>query len=218
MSLTGLLNTVRGGRPTTSRRPVPPAGSPNPQRPADTGRGLAWVLALWAFAYACYRAYYAAGGSVGMIGEPLSDEDFRAINAVGAAIILVAAVLPPIAVRVPALRRALPVLGWLTAVGCCMHALVNGTLRVLSLTGVHPTVLPEDVWRSYDRQVADLQDLLLNEPWFLVEGLLWAALGLMFVTARRRRAWILYAVAACLTLTVIGVLSGLGVIGSFRVG
>lgn len=183
-----------------------------------TGVRLAWVLAVWAFAYACYRAYYAAGGTVGMIGDPLSDVEFRAINAVGAAIILVAAVLPPVAVRMPRPRRALPVLGWLTAVGCCTHALVNSTLRVLSLTGVHPTVLPPDVWRSYDRQVSDIQDLLLNEPWFLAEGLLWAALGLMFVAAPRRRAWVLSAAAACLALTAVGVLSGLDVIGSFRIG
>lgn len=183
-----------------------------------TGRRLALLLALWAFAYACYRAYYAVGGTVGMLGEPVSDVEFRAINAVGAAIILVAAVLPPVAVRVPRLRRALPALGWLTAVGCCTHALVNSTLRVLSLTGVHPTVLPADVWQWYDRQASDLQDLLLNEPWFLVEGLLWAALGLMVVAAPRRRAWVLSAAATCLTLTAVGVLSGLDVIGSFRIG
>jgi hypothetical protein len=184
----------------------------------DSGHRLAWLLALWAFAYACYRAYYAMGGTFGLFGEPVSDVEFRAINAVGAAIIFVAAILPPVAVRVPVLRRALPALGWLAAVGCCTHALVNITLRVLSLTGVHPTVLPAEVWRWYDRQASDLQDVLLNEPWFLAEGLLWAALGLTFVAARSRRAWVLSAVVACLALTVAGVLSGLGVIGSFRVG
>lgn len=184
----------------------------------DTGRRLAWVLALLAFGYACYRAYYAAGGTIGMFGEPVSDVEFRAINAVGAAIIFVAAILPPVAVRVSVLRRALPTLGWVIAVGCCTHALVNVTLRVFSLTGVHPTVLPSDVWRWYDRRASDLQDLLLNEPWFLAVGLLWAALGLTFVAARRRRAWVLSAVVACLALSVVGVLSGLGVIGSFRIG
>lgn len=182
------------------------------------GRRLAWVLALWAFAYACYRAYYAAGGTVGLFGEPVSDVELRAINAVGAAILLVAAILPPVAVRVPRLRRALPALGWLTAVGCCTHALVNITLRILSLTGAHPTVLPSDVWRWYDRRASDLQDLFLNEPWFLAEGLLWAALGLLFVTAPRRRGWLLSAIVACLLLSAAGVLSGLGVIGSFRIG
>jgi hypothetical protein len=203
--------------PARVRDQSPPLPDQAPVLGPGTGR-LAWLLALWAFAYACYRAYYAVGGTIGLIGEPVSDVEFRAINAVGAAIILFAAVLPPVAVRVPRLRRALPALGWLAAVGCCTHALVNSTLRVFSLTGVHPTVLPADVWRWYDRQASDLQDLLLNEPWFLVEGLLWAALGLVFVAAPRRRAWVLSAAVACLALTVVGVLSGLDVIGSFRIG
>jgi hypothetical protein len=183
-----------------------------------TQRRVALVLALWAFAYACYRAYYAAGGTVGMIGQPVSTAQFRAINAYGAAIILFAALLPLITVRVRALRPVVPVLGWIGAVGCCMHALVDSTLRVLSVTGVHPTQLPASAWQSFDRHAADLQDLLLNEPWFLVEGLLWAALGIAFVAPVRRRAWLLSAIAGCLLLTAVGVLTGLGAIGSFHIG
>ena len=181
-------------------------------------RRTAAALSLWGFAYACYRAYYAAGGTVGMIGQPVSSAQFRAINAFGAAVLLVAAVLPLVAVRLGFLRRALPVLGWVGAVGCCMHALVMAVLRVLSLTDRHPTQLRPDLWVSFDRRVADLQDLLLNEPWFFVEGLLWAALGLAFVATARRRAWVLSAVAGCLVLTFVGILSGLGVLGTFRLG
>lgn len=176
------------------------------------------ALALWAFAYACYRGYYALGGQFGMIGQPVSSTQFRAINAVGAGIILLAAVLPLVAVRMRGLHQALPVLGWIAAVGCIMHALVDGTLRVFSLSGVHPTQLPADVWVSFDRRAADLQDLLLNEPWFLVEGLLWAALGIAFVRPDRRPAWTVSALVACALLTATGVLSGLGGIGSFRFG
>ena len=65
---------------------------------------------------------------------------------------------------------------------------------------------------------SDLQDLLLNEPWFLVEGLLWLALGVTSIQSSRRRPWLASAALACLVLTVLGVLSGLGVIGSFRIG
>lgn len=172
------------------------------------------ALALWALAYAGYRAYYAAGGTFGMIGQPVSVAQFRTINAVGAVVILLAAVLPLVAVRF--FPRAIPVLGWIGAVGCCMHALVDAALRVFSMTGVHPTQLPADVWQSFDRHAADLQDLLLNEPWFLVEGLLWGAVGLAFVGVSRRRGWLVSVVVVCLLLTVLGVLSGLDVIGSFR--
>jgi len=195
---------------------VPPSLPLAPARRA--GRGLAWALAAWAFAYACYRAYYAAGGTVGLFGEPVSVAQFRAVNAVGAGIILAAAVVPPVTVRVRRAHRVLPGVAWLVAVGCCAHAVVNGALRILSLAGAHPTVLPADVWRWYDRRTSDLQDLLLNEPWFLVEGLLWAALGLVFVAPARRRAWVSTAVAVCLVASVAGVLSGIGVIGSVRIG
>jgi hypothetical protein len=99
-----------------------------------------------------------------------------------------------------------------------MHAFVDGTLRLLSLTGVHLTELPADLWQSFDRRAADLQDLMLNEPWFLIEGVLWIALGVASTRPSRRRTWLVSAAAACLLLTVVGVLSGLDVIGSFRIG
>lgn len=179
---------------------------------------IALALALWSFAYAGYRAYYAAGGQVGMIGRPESQTQFQVLNAVGALVILLAGVLPLVAVRVSALGRALPVLGWIGGVGCCMHALVDMTLRVLSLTGAHPTELPADVWLSFDRRTSDLQDLFLNEPWFFVEGLLWAALALTCVAPGRRGRWLWSALIACAALTTAGILSGLDVIGSFVVG
>jgi hypothetical protein len=176
-------------------------------------------LAVWSFAYGSYRAYYAAGGDLGMIGQPISSTQFRTINAIGAAaIILLGSVVPLTALHVRAVRRALPILCWIAVVGCCMHALVDITLRLLSVTGVHPTQLPASVWLSFDRHAADMQDLLLNEPWFLIEGLLWAALGVTIVQPSRRRAWITTAAIGCILLTVAGVLSGVGIIGSFRVG
>ncbi len=183
-------------------------------RPAST---IARSLAVWSFAYAAYRGYYAVGGRVGMIGVPVSESGFRTINAVGAVLIALAGVLALAAARIQFVGRAAPVLGWVGAVGCCMHALVDMTLRVLSLTGVHPSVLPASFWLSFDRHRSDLQDLLLNEPWFLVEGLLWGALGLAYVVGPRRRAWLASAAATCAVLTVVGVLSGLDVIGSFVV-
>jgi hypothetical protein len=188
-----------------------------PGQRRDVATRIALSIAVWSAAYAAYRAYYAFGGEVGMIGEPVSRSDFRMVNAVGALIILGAGVLALVAVRIRQVRGALPVLGWIGGVGCCMHALVDTTLRVLSLTGAHPTELPADFWLSFDRRSSDLQDLFLNEPWFLVEGLLWAALALVHVAPARRRAWLVSAVAACGALTIIGTLSGLDVIGSFVV-
>jgi hypothetical protein len=183
-----------------------------------TQRAIATALVVWGVGYACYRAYYAAGGEIGMIGQPVSDAQIRAVNAAGAGIVLFGALLPLALVRAAPLRPAAPILAWIVGVGCCMHAFVDGVLRLLSLTGKHPTQLPAELWQSCDRRAADLQDLLLNEPWFLVEGLLWVALGVASVQPSRRRPWLVSAAAACLLLTVVGVLSGLDVIGSFRIG
>jgi len=191
---------------------------------SDVRRPIEWqqiavILAVWSFAYGSYRAYYAVGGELGMIGQPSSSAQFRAINAIGAAaIILFGSVVPLAAMYVRAVRRALLILCWIAAVGCCMHALVDIALRVFSVTGVHPTELPSSVWLSFDRRAADMQDLLLNEPWFLAEGLLWGWLGVTIVQPSRRRTWVTTVVAGCILLTVVGVMSGLGIIGSFRVG
>lgn len=177
------------------------------------------VLAGWSLLYAAYRAYYALGGQVGMIGRPVSRSQFEQVNAAGAGIIVVCAVVVPLTLAwVPRLRRLLVVVGWLGAVGCCMHALVDATLRLFSLTGVHPVELPPSFWASVDRQKADLQDLLLNEPWFFAAGLLWAGLALTVVPQGLRHRWVVSAVVVCLLLSGYGVLRGLDVLGPTLLG
>lgn len=179
------------------------------------------LAAGWAFCYATYRAYYAFGGSLGMFGVPVSESDWRRINAIGAVITLVGAILPIVMLRGwrrPLARTCLLALCWIVAVGCVMHALVDMAQRLLSLTGRLTLDLP--YWKSIDRRSADLQDLFLNEPWFLVEGLLWGAIAWTGGLARspRRQWWIASAGITIAVLTVVGLLSATGVIGRFIVG
>jgi hypothetical protein len=182
------------------------------------------ALAVWAFGYACYRAYYGFGGQAAMIGRPVSMARFRHVNLVGAAIVMLAALVPLIVPRHGLgsdgrARRWLLALCWLAAVGCCMHALVDGTLRILSLAGVHRVSYPSGFWVTVDRRTADLQDLFFNEPWFFLEGCLWALLAVLAVgTQEARRRWLRSAVAGCLLATAVGLLTGLGVIASVRLG
>lgn len=91
-------------------------------------------------------------------------------------------------------------------------------LRVFSLTGVHPTQLSPQFWLSVDRHKADLQDVLLNEPWFFVEGCLWGVFALSAVPEPARRRWLRSAVIACAVASIFGVLSGLGAIPKFHIG
>jgi hypothetical protein len=180
-------------------------------------RRLTAVVAGWSLCYAIYRGYYAAGGTFGVPGTPDPHGPFRLINAFAAIILVVAAVLPVVMLPLWSRRRARLVLlavCWTVAVGCVMHALINSTQRVLSLAGVLSIDYPSEVWTSVDHRAADLQDLLLNEPWFLVEGLTFGALGWAVLDpGRRRRWWIGTILAATAVLTVVGLLSATGVIG-----
>jgi hypothetical protein len=179
-------------------------------------------LTGWGLAYALYRAYYAAGGTNFLPGTLADPSRFRTINAVAVVILLIAAALP--IAMLPLLRgprgRAVPLaLCWLIAVGCVVHALVDGAERVLSLAGRLRIDYPASVWASVNHRVADLQDLLFNEPWFLIEGLGFATLGAIALgPGERRRWWIAAAVGATLALTVVGLLSATGVIGKVIIG
>jgi hypothetical protein len=182
---------------------------------------VAVALGVWAAGYAAYRFYYAFGGQVGMIGRPSPAQHFRHDNFIGGAIILIGALLPSIAVSAwghRPVRRLVPVVGWIAAVGCCMHAITLMTLRMLSLTGVHPTHYPPGLWLSIDRHQADLQDLFLNEPWFFIEGCLWALVALTALQPSARQRWQRSAAVACLLAATVGVLSGLGAIPTRRNG
>jgi hypothetical protein len=175
---------------------------------------LSWIAAVWGLGYAIYRAYYAFGGTAGLPGRPAAGDTFRLINGIGTVVLLIAAVLPIAMLpswRSPALRRWLLALCWVVAVGCGMHALIDMIDRVLSLTGHLKIPYPASSWESIDRRQADLQDLFGNEPWFLIEGLLFAALAWANLTSRRW--WTGTALVAVAILTVFGVLSATGVIG-----
>jgi hypothetical protein len=102
---------------------------------------------------------------------------------------------------------------WTVAVGCSMHAIVDMIQRVLSLAGVVHVAYPA-LWATVNRREADLQDLFGNEPWFLIEGLAFGALGWIALGAGRvRRWWTICAVAATTMLTVLGMLTATGVVG-----
>lgn len=188
-------------------------------------RRLRWVsvfAGIWALWYTIYRGYYAAGGTAflpGTIREG-SEGEFRLINLAGAVIIGAAAILPVATLPLWSRgwpRRMLLALCWVVAVGCCMHALVNMTVRVLSLAGmVHIDYPP--LWATVNHRVADLQDLFFNEPWFLVEGLAFGALGWIGLgPGRPRRWWTATALAAIAALFLLGMLTVAGVIGKMIV-
>jgi hypothetical protein len=177
---------------------------------------------IWAVWYAIYRGYYAAGGTAFLPGTILegSEGEFQLINLVGAVIIGAAAVVPVAALplwsrRWP--RRMLLALCWVVVVGCCMHALVSMTARVLSLAGMVQLDYPP-LWATVNYRAADLQDLFFNEPWFLVEGLAFGALGWIILgPGQPRRWWTATAAAVIAALLLLGILTVVGIIGKIIV-
>jgi hypothetical protein len=177
--------------------------------------------AVWSFGYALYRAYYATGGTAGMPGTPISIVQWRRINAIAAAILFITAVLAIVMVRAWGHHRVRPLLlafCWIAAVGCVSHALIDIIQRVASLSGTLTISYP--LWQAIDRRTADLQDLFFNEPWFFVEGLLWAAIAWhgSLRQSPRRRWWLGSAIIATVAATAVGLLSAFGVIGKLIIG
>ncbi|SCL17475.1 hypothetical protein GA0070624_1301 [Micromonospora rhizosphaerae] len=133
------------------------------------------AVSLWSLFYTGYRGYYAAGGTWFLPGRPADPAQFRLINAAAVIILVVAAVTPfailPLWQRRGVVWRAALGLCWTVAVGCVMHALINATQRILSLPGLLHIEYRASVWASINTRTTDLQDLLFNEPWFLLEGL-----------------------------------------------
>ena len=179
------------------------------------------LAALWAFAYGIYRLYYALGGTFGTLGTPVSHDQWIRINAIAAALLFAAALLPLLILRAwrnPKAQPFLLAIAWIIAAGCSTHALIGIPQRVASLAGVLTIEYP--FWLSIDRRMADLQALFFNEPWFLGEGMLWAAIawaGALRKSARRRW-WLGSAVGVTVVMTVVGLLSAFGVIGRWVVG
>ena len=188
--------------------------------PHDAGRRLRVSLSvaagIWALGYAIYRGYYAAGGTAFLPGtiRPGSEGQFRLINLIGAIVIGTAAMLPVAALPLWSrcrLRRGLLAVCWVVAVGCCMHALVDTVERVLSVAGQVEIQYPS-MWSTHDNRAADLQDLFFNEPWFLVEGLAFGALGWTALgPGQARRWWTATALAAIVGLLLFGMLTVAGV-------
>jgi hypothetical protein len=81
------LKTQRAGRANR----LPPIGPQRFRLPGLVAASL--VTSGCGLLYALYRAYYGFGGTVGMIGRPASQAEWRLINLIAAAVLLVAALL-----------------------------------------------------------------------------------------------------------------------------
>lgn len=177
---------------------------------------LSIAASVWAALYGIYRLYYGLGGMGFIPGELSSAATFRYVNLVAAVVMLVLALLPIMMYRVrnsARWRLWVLVVCWLVAVACCSHALIDIVQRILSLTGHLQIQYPPSIWRTVHYKEADLQDLFGNEPWFLIEGLLFSAIGWWSIAKGAQRKWVYTLVGAVGVSTMIGILVAVGAIG-----
>ena len=179
------------------------------------------LAALSSLGYGLYRAYYALGGTIGMPGTPVSRAEWMRINSVGAVVLFATAALAlvlPHAWHNRRARAALLALCWVITVACVGHAFIDIVERIASLSGAITISYP--FWQSIDRRAADLQDLLFNEPWFFVEGVLWARVAWVgsIHASPRKTWWVGSVVLATVAATTFGVLVVFGVIDKVIVG
>jgi hypothetical protein len=156
-----------------------------------------------------------------MHGTPVSFPLWRQVNGIGALLILAFAILPLALLPAWRHRRSKPfllALCWVVVTGCVSHAIIDIVQHAVSLAGALTIDYP--FWRSIDRKMADLQVILFNEPWFFVEGLLWAALAWTGALRQspRRWWWIGSALAGVTAATTIGLLRAFGVMAKVIVG
>jgi hypothetical protein len=168
------------------------------------------ALAVWSALYAIAHVYWALGGRAGFsLLKPSATEleRWEEINAIASVVLLVPVGLAIGLVHLRGRPRPHRVLLAATLVGATIaasHGMYGIAYRVLNIVGVidiegqsfelstHPWV----VW-----------DLVLFEPWFLLEGILFVGVGrASLASARDRRRWLLACCIGIAAATVVGLL------------
>jgi hypothetical protein len=189
------------------REPVADPDAVVPPRPL---RLTAVALSVWSGLYVLPHVYWALGGEHGfslLRPEAVALDEWRGINAVASLVLLL-----PIGIGLGLLRhrRSSPIRVALlgsalagTSIATA-HGIYGIVYRILNLTGVvevdgEKATVSEHPWV--------LWDLLLFEPWFLIEGILFFAVGWTAIAdAAMRRRWALACGVGIGLATLSGVL------------
>jgi hypothetical protein len=183
--------------------------------PRDELRLAATALSAWSLLYVLPHLYWAGGGQLGFSAlkpSATAQEGWQAINAAASLILLL-----PVAIglalpraRSRRLSRALLLAACLGGASIAVsHGLYGMVYRLLNIVGV-----VEVDGRAFTTTQHSwvLWDLFVFEPWFVIEGVLFAAAGWASISGSEwRRRWLL----GCLVGILLAMTSG--VVG-LRVG
>ncbi len=182
---------------------------------------LVHVAVAFTILFTALHLYWAVGGSWGLPLAAQQDEALTKLaNWVVSVVMLVGAVWVlalnhPVGRRVPAWVLLVPV--WVGAVVCASHAVFGLVTKSLYLSGYHGAVdfpvVPGvgTAEAAGANHLAAVQDLLVFEPCFLVQGLVLALAAWQFVrTPDGRRRWSMSLAVGIVVVDVFGALLSLG--------
>jgi hypothetical protein len=157
------------------------------ERFTKTSAWPAYAGCIWAVLYAVFvRFYQAAGGSIGIPGQPKDPEGFYMVSYISGVIIMfcgfvLIALIKPWGKVVP---NWIPFIGGrkihrliilIPTLFCTVYLIAHGVTgmitKALFLAGVI-TINLQPYWIAIDMHSLALWDLLLYEPWFLILGIL----------------------------------------------
>jgi hypothetical protein len=168
---------------------------------------FATALALWSVAYMVPHLYWALGGTIGLSAVKPSASalpEWRAINWAASAVLALPALLAVALVRARpgVVKTGLLLITLAGSAIAAAHGLYGIVFRSITVAGA----IDVD-GESFDasRHGWVIWDLLVFEPWFLIEGLLLAGVGWIATPPSFRRRWI----SACAAGIALATLTGL---------
>ncbi|MGP4080490.1 DUF3995 domain-containing protein [Pseudalkalibacillus sp. R45] len=168
-----------------------------------------YAVFIWSIAYMLPHLYWALGGTIGMslLKESVAEAAFwEMINWVATGFLTAAGF---VGIAFIYLRKQ-KVISWLllgiALFGCSIatsHGIYGIFYRIFQITGV---VELESGSFNFNEHSFVVWDLLLFEPWFMIEGILFVILGWFYINKpRNRRIWLML----CTVGIIFGLVSGL---------
>jgi hypothetical protein len=175
-------------------------------------KSLVWsgyAVFIWSIVYMLPHLYWALGGKMGgslLKPNTIQSIHFDLINWIASVFLTVAGLIGLAFIYRSKGRVSRYMLLFIAWAGCSLaasHGIYGIVYRVLQISGV-----VELETGSFDihEDAFVLWDLVLFEPWFLIEGILFGIVGYCFLkNARSRKFWL----AACMIGTIVGLVTGI---------
>lgn len=184
----------------------------NPSSKPSKSKSTVWAggaVFVWSTGYMLPHLYWALGGRMGLtLLKPsvATSHQFELINWLALPIFIVAALVGLGFIYVGKSKILRSLLLSISVLGCSIatsHGIFGIIYRVLQIAGV--IGLENGTFNIHDDMYV-VWDMVIFEPWFLIEGILLAIAGWCFLKGERsRKIWL----AVCMLGTIVGLVTGM---------